>query len=248
MTYTIQELADLAGVTTRTLRYYDQLGLLIAARPDPNGYRSYNHADLLKLQQILFYRELGLPLKEIREMITQPEFDLVSALESHREELQHKRDRMGKLITTIDRTIATLQGVGTMTDQEMFQGFDESKYKAEARDRWGSTPQYAESQRRWTGYSDEQKEAIKTEGSRLIARMVGTDPSVSPDDPEIQAAVGEYLAYLNQYFYSCDASFLRGLADVWVQDPRFAAVYESIREGGAEFIRQAVHVYAAHHG
>ena len=130
-----------------------------------------------------------------------------------------------------------------MTDKDYFKGFDEVQYEDETRERWGDTPQFAESQKKWASFSDAQKEAIKYEAGRLTVRMVGEDPNASPDDTDVQAAVGEYHAYLNIYFYTCDISFLRVLADNWVQDPRFAINYERIREGGGAFAREAVQLY-----
>jgi hypothetical protein len=150
---------------------------------------------------------------------------------------------LDRLIDTVDQTIATLKGEWVMTDKEYFDGFDETQYEEETKERWGSTPQYAESQKKWASYSREQKEAIKDEGGRLTLRMVSKDPNASPDDPDVQAAIGEYHAYINKYFYTCEVAFLRGLADGWVEDPRFAVNYERIREGGAVFVREAVHIF-----
>lgn len=130
-----------------------------------------------------------------------------------------------------------------MSAKDVFDGFDESQYEDEVSERWGDSPKFAESQTKWSSYSEEQKEAIKAEGRRLTVRMVSEDPEASPDDADVQAAIGEYHAYLNQYFYTCEISFLRGLADGWVQDPRFAINYERIREGGAAFVREAVQLY-----
>ena len=135
-----------------------------------------------------------------------------------------------------------------MSDNEFFEGFDESQYEDEARERWGDDPKYAESQAKWSSYSKERKEAIKAEGGRLTVRMVSENPEASPDDPDVQAAIGEYYAYLNQYFYTCDINFLRGLSDGWVEDSRFASNYERIREGGAAFVREAVHIFCDQHG
>ncbi len=243
MAYTIKEIADLAGVTTRTIRYYDEIGLLDPALIGDNGYRYYDQDSLLRLQQILFFRELDVPLKEIRVMMSRPDFDLLSALDNHRSALQTKVHRLEKLIDTLDKTVASVKGEGTMSDKGVFDGFDESQYEDEVRERWGDSPRFAESQAKWSSYSEEQKEAIKAEGGRLTVRMVSENPEASPDAPDVQAAVGEYHAYLNQYFYTCDISFLRRLADGWVQDPRFAINYERIREGGAAFVREAVHLY-----
>lgn len=130
-----------------------------------------------------------------------------------------------------------------MSDNDYFEGFDESQYEEEAKQRWGHTSQWAESQKKWASYSKEQKEAIKVEGGDITKRMVGEDPTLSPDDPGVQAAIGEYHAYINKYFYTCGVEFIRNLADMWVQDPRFAINYERIRKGGAAFVREAVHIF-----
>jgi DNA-binding transcriptional MerR regulator len=243
MQYTIKEIADLAGVTSRTLRYYDEIGLLHPASTGVNGYRYYDQGSLLRLQQILFFRELDVPLKDIKLFMSSPDFNLLGALEKHRSSLQSKAKRLDKLIDTVDQTIKSIQGKRIMTAKEYFEGFDESLYEDEAKERWGNTSQYAESQKKWASYSQEEKEAIKAEGEALTKRMVSTDPNPALDDPDVQAAIGEYHAYINKYFYTCDVGRLRGLSDMWVQDPRFASNYERVRQGGAEFVREAVHIY-----
>ncbi|GAH55302.1 unnamed protein product, partial [marine sediment metagenome] len=135
MNYTIKEIAGLAGVTTRTLRYYDQIGLLPPAEIGGNGYRYYNQDSLLKLQQILFFRELDVPLNEIQQIMIRPGFDLEGALEDHRARLQKRSQRLETLITTIDQTIANLHGDRKMTAEELFEGFDESQYEQEVQER-----------------------------------------------------------------------------------------------------------------
>jgi DNA-binding transcriptional MerR regulator len=246
--YSIKEIADLAGVTTRTLRYYDQIGLLPPAEIGVNGYRYYDRDSLIKLQQILFFRELDVPLTEIGLIMKHPDFDLQGALQDHRVRLQERSQRLNTLINTIDLTIADLQGGRNMMAEEYFEGFDESQYEEEVRERWRDTRQYAESQKKWGSYSKEEKEVIKEEGGRLTVRMVSEDPNASPDDPDVQAAIGEYYAYLNRYFYTCEVSFLRGLADMWAADSRFAVNYERVRPGGAAFVREAVHIYCDRNG
>ncbi|NQS91291.1 MAG: MerR family transcriptional regulator [Chloroflexi bacterium] len=245
--YTIKEMADLAGVTTRTLRHYDQVSLLTPAEIGENGYRYYDHENLLRLQQVLFFKEMDVPLKEIQFILSRPDFQLLPALENHRETIQVQIKRYQRLLKTIQRTIGTLQGENKMSANEYFEGFDETQYEEETRERWGNTSQYAESQRKWSSYSKDQKEEIKQEGGRITIRMVTEDPGASPDDPEVQEAVGDYYSYLNRYFYTCEVGFLRGLADMWVQDPRFALNYERVREGGAVFVRDAVHIFCDRH-
>lgn len=243
MTYTIKQIADIAGVSTRTIRYYDEIGLLQPANTGNNGYRHYDKSSLLHLQQILFFRELDFPLKEIQLIITRPGFGLLDALTNHRMSLNNRQKRLEKLIKTIDQTISAIKGETQMNAKGYFAGFDETQYEEEVKQRWGDTPMYAESQKKWSSYSAEQKEAIKAEGGRLTKRMTGSDVNTPTDDADVQTAVGEYFAYLNKYFYTCDLDFLRNLADMWVADARFAANYESVREGGAAFVREAVHLY-----
>ena len=245
--YSIKEIADLAGVTTRTLRYYDKLGILTPAKIGENGYRLYDRENLLQLQQVMFFRELDVPLKDILYLLGRVDYDPVSALDKHRGAILAQVNRLNKLLNTLDNTIANLEGEHNMADNEFFEGFDETQYEEETIERWGNSSQYKESQKKWSSYSKDQKEEIKQEGGRITVRMVTENQAAKPDDPDIQAAVGEYYDYLNNYFYSCDVEYFRNLADMWAQDPRFAVNYERIREGGAAFVREAVHVYCDRH-
>jgi DNA-binding transcriptional MerR regulator len=247
MGYTVKEIADLAGVSPRTIRYYDEIGLLTPVKLGENGYRYYDRANLERLQQILFYRELDVPLKEIRAIIGAEQFHAREALLEHRNALMARADRLNRLIHTLDRTLAAYEGGPPMSVEDYFEGFDEKKYEAEARARWGDTRAYAESTQRWGSYSPEEKEAIKTEGGRITLKMVGPDGDTRPDDPDVQDGVAEYLAYLNTYFYTCGPEFLRNLSDMWVADERFAVNYERIRPGGAKFVRAAVHHFCDTH-
>jgi hypothetical protein len=146
-------------------------------------------------------------------------------------------------MVTIQRTISDLEGDRKMTERDIFSGFDEKKYQMEAEARWGDSPQYRQSQRQWASYSEEKQAEIKELGGEITRRMVSEDTEVKPDDPEVQAAIQEYYQYLNEYFYSCEVEFLRNLADMWVEDQRFAVNYERVREGGAKFVREAVHYF-----
>lgn len=247
MAYTIKEIADLAGVTTRTIRYYDQVGLLPPIGFYENGYRYYDTDSLFRLQQILFLRELDVPLKEIEIIINRPDFGLAGSLEKQCLSLEKKVKRLMTLIKTIDTTLDALKGEKIMAEKEYFNGFDESQYEDEVKERWGETKKYKESRKMWASYSKEQKEAIKAEGKRITTRMVGADANAAPDSSDVQAAISDYHAYLNKYFYTCDTEFLRGLADMWVEDARFAVNYERIREGGADFVRKAAHIFCDTH-
>ncbi|MBI9047266.1 MAG: MerR family transcriptional regulator [Anaerolineaceae bacterium] len=243
MQYSIKGLADLAGITTRTLRYYDEIGLLKPAEIKSNGYRYYDQKNVYTLQQILFYKELDVPLTDIQRIISQKEFDLIKALESHSIALQRKVNRYQQLLNTVENTIHNLKGKIIMENDAYFEGFDERQYAEEAELRWGETMSYKESMQNWSSYSDEQKEVIKMKSKDLAIRMVSENQDVKPDDMDVQKAVGEYLAHINEYFYTCDAASLVTLSEMWVEDPRFAQNYNRIREGGAEFVREAVRIF-----
>ena len=168
---------------------------------------------------------------------------MLPALIDHQEAIQKKIIQYQKLLGTVVKTISVLKGVETMSDREYFEGFDEKMYEEEARERWGANQSFEESQRNWSSYSAEKKEEIKQLGGEITRKMVTEDPNVKADDPGVQQAVADYHQYINQYFYSCESEHLRLLADMWVEDPRFAQNYERIREGGAAFVRTAVHIY-----
>ncbi len=144
MEYTIKELADLADVSTRTLRYYDEIGLLKPSRTNESGYRIYGQAEVDQLQQILFYKELGVELEQIKVIISDPSFDATRALKEHRKKLLAKRNQLDLLISSVDKTIAMKEGKIKMTDKEKFEGFkqqmieeNERKYGKEVRDKYG---------------------------------------------------------------------------------------------------------------
>src|SRR5260370_38971648 len=154
MELTVKRLSKLAGVSVRTLHFYDEIGLLRPGRVGANGYRYYGDAALLRLQQILFYKELGLSLNEIAGMLDQPEFDVARALEAHRRALQARLGRLRRLIKTVARTIAYLKGDSVMNANELFAGFSDeqqARYEKEAEARWGESVR--ESSRKWKAYA-----------------------------------------------------------------------------------------------
>ncbi len=145
MEYTVQKLARFASVSTRTLRYYDEIGILKPARINSSGYRIYGPAEVDRLQQILFYKELGMKLDVIKEIITSPDYDGLKALREHRRQLMQKREHLDRLIANVEKTIDAMEGRGTMTDQEKFEAFkkrmveeNEEKYGEEIREKYGA--------------------------------------------------------------------------------------------------------------
>jgi DNA-binding transcriptional MerR regulator len=245
---TVRQLATLAGVSVRTLHHYDQIGLLKPSARTEAGYRLYGEADLLRLQQIFFFKELDFPLAEIQAILDQPGFDQVETLRVHRRMLDERAARLACLLRTVDRTIAKLTGEDTMplSDEELYEGFSPKEreqlkeYETEARDRWGEMA--AESQRRARQMPKAQWQAIQEEGNaatRLMADYMGRPVS----DGDVQAAIARHHAWIEN-FYPCSAEMYRGLGQMYVDDPRFTATYDKVRPGLAVFMRDAMVFYA----
>lgn len=247
MIYTVRPLADMAGVSVRTLHHYDQIGLLAPSARSEAGYRLYGQADLLRLQQILFFRELDLPLAEIRAILDDPEFDQVAALQQHRLMVQSQLGRLGALLTTIDRTIAKLTEVDmSLTDAELYEGFPKEqveRWQREVDERYDPAL-VAESNRRVRAMSKAQWKDVKAEGdaiSRRMAELLGRDPG----DPVVQATIARQHAWIEN-FYPCSGEMFRGLGQLYAEHPEFRATYDRYRAGLADFMREAMAYYAEH--
>ncbi len=256
MSYTVKQLADLAGVSPRTLHYYDEIGLLHPEKVEHNGYRSYDDPSLLRLQQILFFKELGFSLEEIRKIVDRPGFDLLEALRLHRAGLQERRQRLEQLIDTVDKTILNLEGAYPMKKSQYFAGFSEEKqkqYEQEIRQRYGE--QAFEGVRDWNSYTPEQKAKIQAEGEAIYAGLAeilaqaevsGASPQeFTPDSPEIQAAqplIARWRQHL-RYFYEPSVERLRGLGQLYCEHPDFRATFTEIHPALPEFMKLAIEVY-----
>jgi DNA-binding transcriptional MerR regulator len=241
--YTVKQLASVAGVSARTLHYYDEIGLLTPARNPENGYRLYERPALLRLQQILFLRELGFSLEDIQAILDQPGFDLLPALEQHRQTLKERQERLERLLLTVERTILHLRGSIDMETKELFEGFSEEKqkeYEEEIRQRYGEE-KLRESQKKWASYSKEKKAEIMEEGGANYLALVEAMP-FGPASPQAQEGVRRWHQHL-RYFYEPTKEILLGLADGYNQDPRFAAFFQRIHPNLADFMRQAIQIY-----
>jgi DNA-binding transcriptional MerR regulator len=243
MDYTVKQLADLAGVTPRTLHYYDEIGLLPPSNIGENGYRRYDDTAVLRLQQILFYRELGLSLDEIGDALDRPDFDVIGALRSHREALRGRVGRLNHLIHTIDRTLLHLEGQIEMSTKDLFEGFDEetqARYEEEATEMYG--PELVrESSQRWKSYTAEDKARIMAEGGavyRDLTAMIGRDPA----DADVQAAIGRWHQHLRA-FYEPTPDILRGLGHAYEEQPEFAAFFAAMHPDLPAFLRRAIDRY-----
>lgn len=244
MQYSVNQLAQLAGVTVRTLHHYDRIGLLKPRRAAGNNYRRYGEAELLKLQQILFFRELDFPLAEIARIVSSPGFDMRAALRDQRRLLALKQKRLTGLMRTIDKTIQKMDHETHMEDEELYGGFsaeEMEKYAEEAKRRWGHTEAWKQSQertKRWTreGYKRVAEDGLKF--TKAVASRMGEDPASAP----VQALIAQHYDALRT-FYEPDFAMYRGLAEMYVQDARFAAYYEKVAPGLAQFMRDAMVAY-----
>ncbi|MGB7872831.1 MAG: MerR family transcriptional regulator [Anaerolineales bacterium] len=241
--YTVKQLSTLAGVTPRTLHHYDQIDLLKPESVGENGYRYYGEMSLLRLQQILFYRELGFSLDSIREMLGRPEFQILDALEEHRESLRGRMRRLERLIQTVDKTINHLKGENTMSPKGLFEGFSEEQqeeYTKQAEQMYDPET-VRESNRKWKSYSAEKKQAIMDEGKQVYLDMIAAMPK-GADSPEVQAIVERWRKHMD-YFWKPNLDQLQGLATMYGKSPDFKANFDQMHPELADFMKEAVKVY-----
>jgi DNA-binding transcriptional MerR regulator len=245
MRYTVKQLSDLAGVTIRTLHYYDEIGLLKPSSYGENGYRYYGDESLLRLQQILFYRELDLPLEQVKQIMGSPDFDLMSALESHKEELRKRIAQMERLIATVDDTILHLKGRKEMSKRQFFEAFSDeqqAEYEKEAMQMYDPATVKA-ANKKWKNYTAAEKQRIGDEGNAVYEHLLLAMPK-GASSPEAQAGVERWHRHL-EYFWVPNDDQLLGLVDRYNIDPRFKANFDKIDPKLAEFMRDAVKVYVS---
>ncbi len=240
--YTVKQLAELAGVSVRTLHYYDEIGLLKPAAVGENGYRYYDDPALLRLQQILFYRELDVDLPQIKAILDDPTFDLVTALQRHRQALQGRIDRLGVLMQTVEATILHHLGEVKMSSRRLFEGFNEetqARFQAEAEQLWGDT--VSESAKLWSSYSKEKQAAILAEGGQIYQELAAQIP-LGPTSPEVQATLQRWHQHL-RYFYEPTIEVLAGLGAAYNDHPDFNATFTAIHPDLPAFLQQAIRQY-----
>ena len=241
--FTVKQLSKLAGITPRTLHHYDEIGLLKPSRVGDNGYRYYGEDAVLRLQQILFYRELDIPLDDIKKIMGRRDYDVMGALQSHKDALSKQAARINRLIQTVDNTINHLKGNQTMSDEKLFEGFSEEqqeKYAQEA-EKMYDPETVRESNRKWKAYSAAKKEAILAEGSAIYNDMIAVIPK-GANSAEVQAIVERWRKHMD-YFWTPNLEQLLGIANGYTDDPRFKANFDKMDPRLAEFMRDAVKVY-----
>lgn len=238
---TIGEVAELAGVTVRTLHHYDELGLLRPSERSDAGYRLYSYEDLARLQEILIWRQLGFSLGEIGSLLDDPEYDRLSALERQRELVRSEIERLGALGAAVDAAIAAHRNGTRMKETSMFEGFDASEYEDEARERWGHTEAFRESARRTRVYGEAEWSDIRAEAEAIVRDLVALMRAGEPATGQAARALAErHREHISRWFYPCSPSMHRGLAEMYVADERFRRSYEREAAGLAAYFHDAI--------
>ena len=238
---TIGEVAELAGVTVRTLHHYDELGLLCPSGRSDAGYRLYSYEDLARLQEILIWRALGFSLAEIGSLLDDPEYDRLSALERQRELVRSEIERLGALGVAVDAAIAAHRNGTRMKETSMFDGFDPAEYEDEARERWGHTEAYQESARRTRAYGEAEWSGIRAETEAIVRELVALMRAGEPAAGEAARALAErHRRQISRWFYPCSPSMHRGLAELYIADERFKRSYEREAAGLAAYFHDAI--------
>lgn len=248
MALQVKEVSELAGVSVRTLHHYDAIGLLTPSSTTAAGYRIYTDRDLERLQQIMFFKEIGFSLQEVKEVLESPGFDRTKALQAHRELLLEKRDRVDRMIQTVDNTIQSIEGGQSMAKNTMFDGFDrnkikeqQEKYGEEARQKYGKEIVEA-SEARIGGYSDDKLASIHDSVGEIYTR-IASRMDYGPGDAKAQEGVKEWHHFISDNFYDCTLEIFRGLGDLYVDDERFTANIDKNKPGLSQFLKEAMHIY-----
>lgn len=253
MEYTVNKLAKLSGVSTRTLRYYDEIGLLKPKRINSNGYRIYGSLEVDRLQQILFYRELGMHLDEIGKIISDPNFDKEKALENHLLELLNRKEQIGILIENVTKTISTLKGETSMKDNEKFEGFkqkivenNEKKYGKEIRDRYGNESINA-SNAKVKGMTKDQWDRAEKIGELINTILKDAFIENDPASEKAQKVCELHKEWLCMFWKDgmYTKEIHKSLAEGYVMDERFTAYYDKLGEGCTKFLRDAINIYCS---
>jgi MerR family transcriptional regulator, thiopeptide resistance regulator len=249
--YTVGKVADLSGVTIRTLHHYDEIGLLSPGGRSMAGYRIYEDSDLERLQRILFYRELGFTLDEISTIVDDPRTDALGHLRRQRGLLTGRIERLRSMVDAIDYEMEARTMDIPLTPEERLEVFGEFRpedYAEEAEQRWGDTEAYWESQRRVSSYNKDDWQQLKAEEEEIRARLAAAfEAGLAPDSEEAMAAAEAHRQHISRWFYECSYEIHRGLTEMYVSDERFRSNYDTKSPGLAAFIRDAAHSNAGQH-
>lgn len=249
MEYTVQKLAKLAGISPRTLRYYDQIGLLRPVRVPGSGYRLYGKEQVDLLQQILFFRALSFSLEEIAAILRDPAFCRTEALQAHKKRLLEQRAQLDTLICTVEKSILEAEGGTAMRDHEKFEGFkreliaeNERKYGDEIREKYGEDA-VEESNAKMMRMSEKDYEAMQALEQKFRRTLQEAKALGSPASEKAQEACGLHKQWLGYTWSTYSPEAHMGLGQMYVDDPRFTAYYDADGEGTAAFLRDALRVF-----
>jgi DNA-binding transcriptional MerR regulator len=251
MSYSVGQVAAFAGVTVRTLHHYDEIGLLVPGGRSHAGHRRYSDADLDRLQQILFYRELGFSLEEVTALLDDPDADPREHLRRQHELLSSRIAKLQKMAAAVEQAMeARKMGIDLTPEEkfEVFGDFDPDQYAEETERRWGDTDAYRESQRRTSSYTKEDWLRIKEEGEEWSRAFVALmDSGEGPESTAAMDLAEEHRQQICRNFYECPYEIHTGLGEMYVADERFTAYYEAIKPGMAEYLRDAILANAVRH-
>ena len=241
MRYSVSQAARLAGVSVRTLRWYDEIGLLKPSEVTPAGYRLYGDEAMAALQQILFYRELGVPLEQIGRILSAPDHHRTEALKKHRTLLLMKRRRLDDMLRLVDETIGgnimyDERPKPTQADWEAVK----NQYAQEAADRWGNTEAFLESREKHKDYTPEKEAQIRTEMEEIFAAF---GACADPAGAEAQALVRRWQEHITKYHYHCTDGILACLGQMYAGDPRFRENLDQYGPGTAQKLSDAIAAY-----
>ncbi|MEU3613181.1 MerR family transcriptional regulator [Streptomyces sp. NPDC006872] len=251
MSYSVGQVAGFAGVTVRALHHYDDIGLLVPSGRSHAGHRRYSDADLDRLQQILFYRELGFPLDEVAALLADPAADPRAHLRRQHELLTARIEKLQKMAAAVEHAMEARKMGIDLTPEERFEVFgdkDPEQYAEEAEQRWGDTELYAESQRRAATYTKDDWKRMQAEIDAWNARYGELmDAGELPTGDRATDMAEEHRQHLCTWFYDASYAFHQCLGDMYVSDERFKAFYDSTRPGLAEHLKEAIRANAARH-
>ena len=249
---TVGQVAEQLGVTVRTLHHYDEIGLLVPSERTPAGYRLYNGKDITRLQNVVVYRRLGFALEEIALLLDDPSADVGEHLRRQREAVMSRLDEMQDLVMAIDRALEKEVSGIKLTKQEQKELFGDSfsdDYAVEAQERWGDTEAWKQSQKRAAKYTKEDWVQIKEEGgANSNAFVVAMTEGVDADSEQAMDLAEDARAQITKWFYDCSYEIHRGLAQMYLADPRFTKTYEDIAPGLARYVHDAIIANCTRHG
>lgn len=249
MAYTVKQLAKISGVSVRTLHWYDEIELLKPAYLGANGYRYYEEKQLLTLQQILFFRELAFNLNDIQKLLSQNDFDQIKALYAHREVLEKEIDRKKNLISTIDKTILHLRGKKTMSDKELYYGFDstrQAEYEQYLVKSHGLPAEQLllESKKRTAKWDKDEWDEVKNQGDTIHKELAkAIEQGLKPDSDEVQTIIHRHYQ-MTERFYTASKEVYIGLTQLYAQHPDFKKFFDAYHPKMIEFIGEAMQFYA----